>query len=433
MRELSARQLAQDRRGSALVQPCLDSGGPLGIRERVVERLQARPDHASLIAEQFPQPLAGGASDAPAAGDPPGLPAARAGAPETGVGAGAGPAERLGLGAAADPGHGPALRAACPPLLAGLTPWLPGRPGQVTGGAATADRAGHGLHWQACRAQRPARRPAADRPDAAAAGAGLEVGRVGDQAVRTQRPAVLIADRDLLDRPAPRARLETRSGNAVAAAPLAADPPVQVQYPAATRAGGMNDRLRAGVAKPVDQPQHRGHRRLRADPCEEGGPSSRTQASGCRCPARGTAARTAAATTSAPSDGSALAIISTIRPTGSLPAAGGHWEHRGCPSRSRLWTRRTCPQAAHGSRTGPQTPQYQSSPRRCKVRSCLPHPAQAGGGDGRRADVAQPISRSATARGAGDRPSVSTPGLSSRACARRRRLARPPAILVPPP
>jgi hypothetical protein len=73
------------------------------------------------------------------------------------------------------------------------------------------------------------------------------------------------------------------------------------------------------------------------------------------------------------------------------------------------------PQAEQASRTGPQTLQYQSSPRRWKLRRRLPHPAQAGGEMFTAPTLRREIRRSATARGAGDRPSASTPGLSSSA------------------
>jgi len=89
---------------------------------------------------------------------------------------------------------GSAPRAAGPPLLAGFAPRLAGRLGQVARSIAAADRAGP------------------------------EAGRVGDQAMRAQRPAVLVTDSDLLDSSAPCARLETGPGDAIAARPLPIDP-----------------------------------------------------------------------------------------------------------------------------------------------------------------------------------------------------------------
>src|SRR5260370_9601491 len=116
--------------------------------------------------------------------------------------------------------------------------------------------------------------------------------------------------------------------------------------------------------------------------------------------------------------------------TGSRPSLSGHSAHRGRPARSRLQTRRGRPHAAHGSRTSPHTPQYQSSPRRCRVRSALPHSAHAGGEITVAPALTSAISRSPTARGAGDRLSDKTPGRPARAWASRRCLARPPATAV---
>jgi hypothetical protein len=84
--ELFPGQLAQDRGCGAFVQPRVDGGGPLSGREGVIEGLQAGRDAAGLAAQQVTQPLPDGAAGAPAGVDPPGLPAAGAGAPEPGIG-----------------------------------------------------------------------------------------------------------------------------------------------------------------------------------------------------------------------------------------------------------------------------------------------------------------------------------------------------------
>ena len=165
-------------------------------------------------------------------------------------------------------------------------------------------------------------------------------------------------------------------------------------------AGGMNDRLRACVAKPVDQPQHRGNRRLRADSCEEGGPV--LQDPGQRLPLPGPrhrrphgrshhlgAQRRVSAGDDlddqtdriAASSGRALGapglpVPVTAVDTPDLPAGRARFPDR------------------------PQTPQYQSSPRRWKVRSCLPQSARAGAAMAAAPTLRKPMSRSATARGA---------------------------------
>src|SRR5439155_2361060 len=181
-------------------------------------------DAAGLAAQQLTQPLLAGAAGAPAGVDPAGLPATGAGAPEPGIRTGAGRAERFSPGAAANPGDLAAAAAPGPALLACFAPRLAGRLGHIARCAAAADRAGHRRDRRAGRAQRPVRGADADRAAPAAPGADFLVGRVGDQAVRAQRPAVLITDSDLLDGSAPCARLEAGPGDAVAARPLPADP-----------------------------------------------------------------------------------------------------------------------------------------------------------------------------------------------------------------
>jgi hypothetical protein len=98
--------------------------------------------------------------------------------------------------------------------------------------------------------------------------------------------------------------------------------------------------------------------------------------------------------------------------------------------RSRMATRRMFPQPLHSSASGPCTPQYQSWPRRCRVRSCLPQLAQTGAEMLSAPALRSAISRFPTTRGAGERPSVRTAGRASNAWARWRRLARPPATLA---
>jgi len=85
---------------------------------------------------------------------------------------------------------------------------------------------------------------------------------------------------------------------------------------------------------------------------------------------------------------------------------------------------RSWPQEAHRLGRAAQTVQHQSCPRRWKVRSCLPHSAHSGGEMLPAPALRRAMSRSATTRGAGERPSVSTVGLSSKVWASRRRLAR---------
>ena len=150
-------------------------------------------------------------------------------------------------------------------------------------------------------------------------------------------------------------------------------------------------------------------------PVSSPGWSCSAQASGRRCPAPAAAAVIAADTSAAGSAGSMAATTFITISAGSWPPPGGHCAHRGCSSRSRDATLRVFPQTAQGRRTGPQTLQYQSCPRRCMVRRSLPHPVQAGGDTARAPALRSAISSSPTARGAGDRPSVRTDGRSASA------------------
>lgn len=63
---------------------------------------------------------------------------------------------------------------------------------------------------------------------------------------------------------------------------------------------------------------------------------------------------------------------------GSRPSSSGHFAHRGRPARSREEIGLLFPHAAHRPGRGPHSEQYQSWPRRWKLRSCLPHVAQHG-------------------------------------------------------
>src|SRR6266516_1297082 len=269
--QLLPGQSAQDRRCRAPVQPRFDGGGPLSGHEGGVEGLQAGADVTGLAAQQLTQPLRVGAAGAPAGVDPAGLPAAGAAAPEPGIGARARRAQGLGPGAAADPGDLAAAAAPGPALLACFAPRLAGRLGQVARCVAAADRAGHRRDRRAGRAQRPVRGADADRAAPAAPGADFLVGRVHDQAVRAQRPAVLVADGDLLDGSAPCARLEAGPGDAAAARALPADPPVPIYEAAAPREWRPDNPGGAGVAELADQPQHGWDRRPGARSGEQSG------------------------------------------------------------------------------------------------------------------------------------------------------------------
>lgn len=194
----------------------------------------------------------------------PWLPAVGAGAPEVRVGAGAGRAKRFGQGAATDRRVRAATDAVDPPLPAGPTPRPAGGVGDHTRCLLAADLTRQGLRGHAAAAERPVGGADADRSAPPAAQAGLLVGGVGDQAVRTQWSALLVAGGGFLHGCAARAGLGAGLGHAVAAQPLPLDSAVQPDDPLTRWAGRADDRLGPGVAESLDQPQHAGCTGMRA-------------------------------------------------------------------------------------------------------------------------------------------------------------------------
>ena len=149
-------------------------------------------------------------------------------------------------------------------------------------------------------------------------------------------------------------------------------------------------------------------------PVSNSGRSCTAQASWFRRPAR--AALSIATVTTAESRTGSIAVMIPRRICiESTPSSGRQAAHNDPPARSRQATRRVCPHPTHGSSRGPQTPQYQCSPRRCSVRSVFPQSAQTGGEIVTAPARRNAISRSPTALGAGERPSISSDGESSNA------------------
>lgn len=165
-------------------------------------------------------------------------------------------------------------------------------------------------------------------------------------------------------------------------------------------------------------------------PASRPGSVSRAQASFCWSEGRAADRRTASAITSRSAAGSRAVTTLWMTVIGSRPSTSGHILQRGRPARSRFAMRRVFPQAAQGSSCRPHLQQYQSCPRRLRVRIGLPQSAQHGGEMCEAPASRSAMSRSPMALGAGERPSVSTPGRSARCEARRRAFARPPARLV---
>ena len=99
-------------------------------------------------------------------------------------------------------------------------------------------------------------------------------------------------------------------------------------------------------------------------PVNSSGRSASAPASRRRWPAREVACPRALATVASLTAGSIVLTTLTSSSSGSGPSSGGQEQQRGRPARSRAQTLRSFPQAAHGSGSGPQASQYQSSPRR---------------------------------------------------------------------
>src|SRR5205823_6087782 len=143
-----------------------------------------------------------------------------AGLPE-GRRTGAGRTERRVEGSTPDEPNLAATRAVCTPASASVTPRFVGGGGDDGAGGAAADRAGQHRVRPARGTQRSVRGSGADRAATPAGDAPFVVRRVGNEAVGTQRPAVLVAAGGFSDDTAPRAGLRAGFGHAVAAVPLA--------------------------------------------------------------------------------------------------------------------------------------------------------------------------------------------------------------------
>ena len=244
------------------------------------------------------------------------------------------------------------------------------------------------------------------------------------------RPCV-VAGRGLTHCPAPAAGLGAGLGGAVAAQPLAVDPPVQADDSTAAGAGWADYRACLGVAQGLDQPQHRRCRCFGAGAGEQLGPLLPT-------PRQADAAARIAGRPPRPPrrrrhsarQGRYLVITSTVSSTGHAHSSGGHAHAARLPVTVAVATRRVLP--ARTARSAGRTadtavPLLAAALQRaqvvCRIRR-ISAPKYA---------LHQPCS----ARSAGPRPRggpasarrSSTPGRSSRAWASRRRFARPPAML----
>ncbi len=189
---------------------------------------------------------------------------------------------------------------------------------------------------------------------------------------------MLIAGPGLSDGATSCTRFGTGFGHAVSAETHAVPGFDQRDHSSAVGAWRPDDVRGPGITEPLDEAQHRRDPRLGAGTGEQFGPLG--QSPGQLLALTGIGHRIVQGSDHDVSTQCWIDPVTTSITTsvGSRPSPGGHWSHRGRPSRSRNVTGRVLPQAVQGSRTGPHTPQYQSSPRRCRVRSALLQLAQTG-------------------------------------------------------
>ena len=166
----------------------------------------------------------------------------------------AGGAERAGQGAGGDRREAAAGRAGSHPPLAGRAPGPPGGAGDAAARGLAADGAGPQRELLAAGAQRPVLGAPFDPAAAPAADAGLQVGRIGDEAVGAQRPALVIVGDGLAAGSAACALLEARVRDTGPADPPAIQRLFDAHDPVtagAGRADDPGDALRHAALRPA--------------------------------------------------------------------------------------------------------------------------------------------------------------------------------------
>jgi hypothetical protein len=167
----------------------------------------------------------------------------------------------LGAGARDDGRRLSARTASCSVVLAVWAPRPPGDSGCAARSFLTADRASRDRQGRAAPADRPVRCSEADRASSTAVEADFEVVRVGDQAVRTQRPTVAVTGRRFATRPAACAFLDAGVRDTGAADPLPIEGFVDLDDAMAPRTRRQDDAAYTRGVKRVDQRHDRAHGR----------------------------------------------------------------------------------------------------------------------------------------------------------------------------
>ena len=254
-RNAAGGKAGQHGDGGRVGQPEHRRAGVAGLGELAAQGLQSGRQGAVGGTHQLVQARVDQAAGALAGVRMAGVAADRAAGP--GRGRGAAGAQRAGQGAGGDRRDAAAGRAGSRPPLAGRAPGQAGGAGDAARRGLAADRARQQRQRGAAGAQWPVRGPPLDPAAAPAAGAGLQVRRVGDQAVGAQRPALVIAGGGLAAGSAAGALPGARVRDAGPADPHAIQRCVDAHHPVTTRAGRAGDPGHAGGVQRFGQPRDR--------------------------------------------------------------------------------------------------------------------------------------------------------------------------------
>ena len=258
-RNAAGGKAGQHGDGGRVGQPEHRRAGVAGLGELAAQGLQSRRQGAAGGTHQLVQARVDQAAGALAGVRMAGVAADRAAGP--GRGRGAAGAQRAGQGAGGDRRDAAAGRAGGRLPLAGRAPGQAGGAGDAARRGLAADRARQQRQRGAAGAQWPVRGPPLDPAAAPAAGAGLQVRRVGDQAVGAQRPALVIAGSGLAAGSAAGALPGARVRDAGPADPHAIQRCVDAHHPVTARAGRAGDPGHAGGVQRFGQPRDRPQRR----------------------------------------------------------------------------------------------------------------------------------------------------------------------------
>jgi hypothetical protein len=246
-------EISENRGNGRLVQPAVGGEGVFGGGDVVPEDLEPGVERLRWRPQQLVEALVDQAAGALARVRMVGIGAGGAGVPD--LGGGAADAEGFGEGAGDDRRDAAAGRAGGGAALTGRTPRATGGAGSAAGPVLAAYGAGRGAESGAARADRAVWRAGIHQATAPAVDAGFEVRGVGDQAVRTERSALVVAGGGFPAGSAARA-VKAAVSDAGAADPLSVEWFVDADDSVAAGAGGWDDSGDARGVQEVDQSQN---------------------------------------------------------------------------------------------------------------------------------------------------------------------------------